>query len=62
MFRIILAYLWVMMTLLGALVKETFMVYPNVFHDPLGRSKSAWSSCPLGLRATSSRPSGSSPG
>src|SRR5215203_1253383 len=33
-FWIILAYLWVMMILLGAIVMETFMVYPNVFHDP----------------------------
>ena len=28
------AYLWVMMILLGSIVLETFMVYPNVFHDP----------------------------
>ena len=28
------AYLWVMMTLFGAIVLETFMVYPNVFSDP----------------------------
>ena len=33
-FLVILAYLWVMMILLGAIVMETFMVYPNVFHDP----------------------------
>jgi hypothetical protein len=33
-FWVILAYLWVMMILLGAIVMETFMVYPNVFHDP----------------------------
>jgi len=33
-FWIILAYLWVMMILLGAIVMETFMVYPNVFYDP----------------------------
>ncbi len=32
-FWIILAYLWVMI-LLGAIVMETFMVYPNIFHDP----------------------------
>jgi hypothetical protein len=31
---IILVYLWVMMILLGAIVLETFMVYPNIFHDP----------------------------
>ena len=33
-FLVILAYLWVMMILLGAIVLETFMVYPNVFYDP----------------------------
>ena len=33
-FLVILAYLWVMMILLGAIVMETFMVYPNVFNDP----------------------------
>ena len=27
-------YLWVMMILLGAIVMETYMVYPNIFHDP----------------------------
>ena len=33
-FWVILAYLWVMMILFGAIVMETFMVYPNIFHDP----------------------------
>ena len=33
-FPVILVYLWVMMILLGAIVLETFMVYPNIFHDP----------------------------
>ncbi len=33
-FWIMLAYLWTMMILLGAIVLETFMVYPNIFHDP----------------------------
>jgi hypothetical protein len=33
-FPVILVYLWVMMILLGAIVMETFMVYPNIFHDP----------------------------
>lgn len=33
-FWVIVTYLWVMMILLGAIVMETFMVYPNVFHDP----------------------------
>ena len=33
-FPVILAYLWVMMILLGVIVLETFMVYPNIFHDP----------------------------
>jgi hypothetical protein len=28
------AYLWLMWILLGSIVLETFMVYPNVFHDP----------------------------
>jgi len=28
------SYLWVMMILFGSIVLETFMVYPNVFHDP----------------------------
>jgi hypothetical protein len=27
-------YLWTMMILFGSIVLETFMVYPNVFHDP----------------------------
>ncbi|MEQ4204794.1 hypothetical protein ABN028_03295 [Actinopolymorpha sp. B17G11] len=29
-----MAYLWLMMILLGAIVLETFMVYPNIFVDP----------------------------
>ncbi|WP_136519466.1 DUF1772 domain-containing protein [Cellulomonas telluris] len=29
-----LGYLWVMLVLLGAIVLETFMVYPNIFSDP----------------------------
>jgi hypothetical protein len=33
-FGIILLYLWVMMILLGAIVLETFMVYPNIFYNP----------------------------
>ncbi len=33
-FPVILVYLWVMMILLGAITLETFMVYPNIFHDP----------------------------
>ncbi len=32
-FASILMYLWVMMILLGSIVLETFMVYPNIFHD-----------------------------
>ena len=28
------AYLWVMLILFGSVVLETFMVYPNIFHDP----------------------------
>ena len=33
-FWVILAYLWVMMILLGSIVLETFMIYPNIFVDP----------------------------
>jgi hypothetical protein len=33
-FPIVLVYLWTMMILLGAIVLETFMLYPNIFHDP----------------------------
>ena len=33
-FWVILAYLWVMMILLGSIVLETLMIYPNIFHDP----------------------------
>jgi len=28
------AYLWIMMVLLGAIVLETFMLYPNIYADP----------------------------
>jgi hypothetical protein len=35
-FPVIVVYLWTMMILLGAIVLETFMVYPNIFHDPPG--------------------------
>jgi hypothetical protein len=33
-FPVVTAYLWVMMILFGAIVLETFMIYPNVFADP----------------------------
>src|SRR5688572_10985411 len=33
-FWIILTYLWVMMIMLGAIILETFMVYPNIFYNP----------------------------
>ncbi|HEU4494137.1 MAG TPA: hypothetical protein VFR69_08100 [Rubrobacteraceae bacterium] len=33
-FLVLTAYLWVMMVLFGAIVLETFMIYPNVFSDP----------------------------
>jgi hypothetical protein len=33
-FPVVTAYLWVMMVLFGAIVLETFMIYPNVFADP----------------------------
>src|SRR5918998_3783395 len=32
-FAFVLTYLWVMIVLLGSIVLETFMVYPNIFHD-----------------------------
>ena len=32
-FAFALVYLWMMMILLGSIVLETFMVYPNIFHD-----------------------------
>ncbi|HEU4323886.1 MAG TPA: DUF1772 domain-containing protein [Roseiflexaceae bacterium] len=33
-FGIVLAYLWIMMILLGSIVLETFMIYPNIFYNP----------------------------
>ncbi len=33
-FAVILAYLWVMLILLGSIILETFMLYPNIFHNP----------------------------
>jgi hypothetical protein len=33
-FAVMLIYLWVMMILLGSVVLETFMIYPNIFHNP----------------------------
>jgi hypothetical protein len=33
-FLVVLTYLWVMMILLGSIVLETFMIYPNIFHNP----------------------------
>ena len=35
-FAFALSYLWVMIILLGSIVLENFMVYPNVFHDAPG--------------------------
>jgi hypothetical protein len=32
-FTVVTAYLWVMWILLGSIVLETFMIYPNIFHD-----------------------------
>jgi len=29
-----LVYLWVILILLGSIVLETFMIYPNIFRDP----------------------------
>jgi hypothetical protein len=31
---VVVVYLWTMMILLGAIVLETFMIYPNVFQNP----------------------------
>lgn len=33
-FAVVLAYLWVMLILLGSIILETFMLYPNIFHNP----------------------------
>jgi hypothetical protein len=33
-FGVILIYLWLMMILLGSIMLETFMIYPNIFHNP----------------------------
>lgn len=33
-FAFLLTYLWIMMILVGAIVLETVMIYPNIFHDP----------------------------
>jgi hypothetical protein len=30
----VLGYFWIMMILLGSVVMETFLIYPNVIHDP----------------------------
>jgi hypothetical protein len=35
-FVFMLTYLWVTMILLGSIVLETFIVYPNIFHNPPG--------------------------
>jgi len=35
-FALILAYLWVLMILLGAILFETLILYPNIFHDVPG--------------------------
>lgn len=32
-YPVVLVYLWVMMIMLGAIVLETFMVYPNIFRN-----------------------------
>ncbi|MCE7990244.1 MAG: hypothetical protein DYG89_54585 [Caldilinea sp. CFX5] len=33
-FVVMLIYLWVMLILLGSIVLETWMIYPNIFRDP----------------------------
>lgn len=32
-FLVLLTFVWTMMLLLGGLAVETFMIYPNIFHD-----------------------------
>ena len=32
-FAVVLVFLWVMMILLGSIMLETFMIYPNIFHN-----------------------------
>ncbi len=32
-FVVVLVFLWIMMILLGSLVLESFMIYPNIFHN-----------------------------
>jgi hypothetical protein len=32
-YPVVLVYLWVMMIMLGAIVLETFMIYPNIFRN-----------------------------
>ena len=48
--------------LLGAVVLETFMVYPNIFHDPPRSLELAMEFMAVRGPPTSSRPSGSSRG
>ena len=61
-FPVILVYLWTMMILLGAIVLETFMVYPNIFHDPPRTLELAMEFLAVRGPADFFRPSGSSRG
>jgi uncharacterized membrane protein len=40
-FALVLAYLWVLMILLGAILFETLILYPNIFHDVPGSLETA---------------------
>ncbi len=40
-FALVLGYLWVLMILLGAILFETLILYPNIFHDVPGSLETA---------------------
>jgi hypothetical protein len=59
---VILAYFWIMMIMLGSIVMETFMIYPNVFNDRRDRLRWRSTSCGFERQATSFRHSDSCAG
>ena len=61
-FPVVTAYLWVMMILFGAIVLETFMIYPNVFSDPPASLELAMDFMSVSGPNDFSRPWGSSRG
>ena len=61
-FPVVTAYLWLMMILFGAIVLETFMIYPNVFADPPASLELAMDFMSVSGPPISSRPWGSSRG